>query len=60
MDERPQGFAAQRAVVTGSIQILEAPAERDSVTFWAGLIHEDVSIEVFNDYVDPQTIRIGF
>lgn len=50
----------QRAVVTGSIQILEAPARRESVTFWAGLIHEHVAIEVFNDGVDPQAIRIGF
>ena len=49
----------QRAVVTGSIQLLEAPANRDSVTFWAGLIHEHVSIDTFNDYVDPQPIRIG-
>ncbi len=50
----------RRAVVTGSIQVLEAPGDKDSVTFWAGLIHEDVSIEVFNDHVDPQPIRIGF
>jgi hypothetical protein len=51
----------QRAIVTGSIQIIDVPADNnDRVTFWAGLIHEDVSIDVFNDHVDPQPIVIGF
>lgn len=50
----------QRAVVTGSIQIVDAPGNKDSVNFWAGLIHEQVAIDVFNDHVDPQPIRIGF
>ena len=50
----------QRVVVTGSIQIVDVPANKDLVTFWAGLIHEEVSIDVFNDYVDPQQIAIGF
>jgi hypothetical protein len=50
----------QRAVVTGSIQILDVPGNNDSITFWAGLIHEKVAIEVFNDHVSPQPIRIGF
>ncbi len=50
----------QRRVITGSIQILEAPAKRDRVNFWAGLIHEQVGIDTFNDYVDPQPIAIGF
>ncbi len=50
----------QRQLVTGSIQILDVPAKRDRVNFWAGLIHEQVSIEAFNDYVDPQPIGIGF
>jgi hypothetical protein len=50
----------QRAVVIGSIQIVDVPGDKDSVSFWAGLIHEQVAIEVFNDHVDPQPIRIGF
>jgi hypothetical protein len=50
----------ERAVITGSIQIVDVPADRDVVYFWAGLIHEEVSIDAFNDYVDPQQIAIGF
>ncbi len=50
----------QRVVVTGSIQIVDVPAERDTVYFWAGLIHEEVSIDAYNDHVDPQLISIGF
>ena len=50
----------QRAVVTGSIQIIDLPTNKDRVNFWAGLIHEDVRIDVFNDHVDPQPIVIGF
>jgi hypothetical protein len=51
----------QRAIVTGSIQIVDVPiGNNDRVTFWAGLIHEDVRIEIFNDHVDPQPIVIGF
>ncbi|MFQ5612491.1 MAG: hypothetical protein ACE5H9_10195 [Anaerolineae bacterium] len=50
----------QRATVVGSIQILDVPADKDVVNFWAGLIHEDVRIDPFNDHVDPQPINIGF
>jgi hypothetical protein len=50
----------QRAVVVGSIQITEPISNKDRVNFWAGLIHEDVRIDVFNDHVDPQPIVIGF
>ncbi len=51
----------RRAVVTGSIEIVDVPVgNKDRVTFWAGLIHEDVRIDVFNDHVDPQPIVIGF
>lgn len=50
----------QRALVHGSIQLNQAPASRDRVTFWAGLIHEMVRIEAFNNRVDPQPIVIGF
>ncbi|UCC87040.1 MAG: hypothetical protein JSV81_19650 [Anaerolineales bacterium] len=51
----------QRVIVTGSIQIVEVPAaSKDLVNFWAGLIHEEVRIDPFNDFVDPQQIAIGF
>ena len=50
----------QRAIVTGSIEILDAPANKDVVEFWAGLIHEHVRIETFNDHVSPTPIIIGF
>jgi hypothetical protein len=50
----------ERVVVTGSIQIVDVPANRDLVYFWAGLIHEEVRIDTFNDHVDPQQIAIGF
>jgi len=51
----------QRVTVTGSIQIVDVPAaSKDRVNFWAGLIHEQVRIDTFNDYVDPQQIVIGF
>jgi hypothetical protein len=50
----------QRAIVVGSIEIVDVPAGRDTVDFWAGLIHEHVSIELFNDHVSPTPIVIGF
>ncbi len=51
----------QRAIVTGSIQLLDIPAgNKDVVRFWAGLIHEDVAIQPFNDHVDPTAINVGF
>ncbi|MCB9078703.1 MAG: gliding motility-associated C-terminal domain-containing protein [Anaerolineaceae bacterium] len=50
----------QRALVTGSIQLLDVPADKDTVEFWAGLIHEDVRIDTFNDHVSPTPIIIGF
>jgi hypothetical protein len=50
----------QRAIVTGSIQIIKVPTDSSRVTFWAGLIHEDVQVEAFNDHVDPQPIVIGY
>lgn len=49
----------KRAVVTGQIQVVDAPP-RNPLYFWAGLIHEDVSIDSFNDHVDAQQISIGF
>lgn len=51
----------RRAVVTGSIQLVDVPVGgKDVVNFWAGLIHEDVAIQPFNDHVDPTPINIGF
>ncbi len=51
----------KRAVVTGSIQLVDIPlGNKDTVYFWAGLIHEDVAIDAFNDHVDPTQINIGF
>ncbi|MFC1976174.1 hypothetical protein ACFLXQ_07230 [Chloroflexota bacterium] len=50
----------QRALVTGSIQLIDNPTNKDRVNFWAGLIHEHVRIDIFNDHVDPQPIVIGF
>jgi hypothetical protein len=51
----------QRAIVTGSIQLVDVPVgKKDVVNFWAGLIHEDVAIQTFNDHVDPTPINIGF
>ncbi len=51
----------QRAIVTGTIQLNDVPlGNKDAVYFWAGLIHEDVAIDAFNDHVDPTPINIGF
>ena len=49
----------QRSLVTGCIQITHKPP-RNPIHFWAGLIHEDVRIDPFNDHVDPQEISIGY
>ncbi len=51
----------RRAIVTGSIQLVDIPVgDKDVINFWAGLIHEDVAIQAFNDHVDPTPINIGF
>lgn len=51
----------KRALVEGSIQLLDVPiGGKDVIHFWAGLIHEDVAIQPFNDHVDPTPINIGF
>ena len=49
----------QRATVVGHIHIMQEPP-RNPIYFFAGLIHEDVRIDPFNDHVDPQEISIGF
>ncbi len=51
----------KRAIVTGTIQLVDVPlGNKDTIYFWAGLIHEDVAIDAFNDHVDPTQINIGF
>ncbi len=51
---------AQRAIVVGSIQLIDVPVNKDRINFWAGLIHEDVRIDAFNNHVDPTPIVIGY
>lgn len=51
----------KRAIVTGTIQLNDIPlGNKPAIYFWAGLIHEDVAIDDFNDHVDPTQINIGF
>lgn len=47
----------RRAVVSGCIRIVEVPP-RNPLQWWAGLIHEDVGISEFNNFVDPHWITI--
>ena len=47
-----------RGLVTGTI-IIDEKQPRNPVYFWGGLIHEDVGIESFNNYVDAHSISIG-
>ena len=47
----------KKAQITGGIKITEKPP-RDPLSFWAGLIHEDVEIAAINNRVDPQAITI--
>jgi hypothetical protein len=48
----------QRAVVTGSIRLVNITPSRNPQQFWAGLIHEDVGISILNNRVDPHWIEI--
>jgi hypothetical protein len=61
VDGKPRRYLlpGERAVVTGGIRIIDAPP-RNPIYFWAGLIHEEVRIDAFNDHVDAQPISIGF
>ena len=61
VDGKPRRYLmpGERAVVTGSIR-LKDPPPRNPIYFWAGLIHEEVRIDPFNDHVDAQLISIGF
>jgi hypothetical protein len=47
----------KKAQITGGIKITSKPP-RDPLSFWAGLIHEDVEIAAINNRVDPQAITI--
>ena len=46
-----------RAVITGGMTITEIP-QRNPMTFFAALIHEDVGIDPINQNVDPQQVLI--
>ena len=61
IEGRPRRYLmpGERAVVTGGIHIKDPPP-RNPIYFWAGLIHEEVRIDPFNDHVDAQLISIGF
>jgi len=47
-----------RAVVTGSIRIVDVFGVRNPQPVWAGLIHEDVEVSEFNNRVDTQDILV--
>lgn len=47
-----------RAVVTGSIRVVDAFGVRNPQPIWAGLIHEDVEISQFNNRVAPTRIQV--
>ena len=46
-----------KAQISGGIKITQKPP-RDPLSFWAGLIHEDVEISSINNRVDPHSITI--
>lgn len=48
----------ERAVVTGSIRIVDELGVRNPQPMWAGLIHEDVEISQLNNRVDPKAIQV--
>ena len=48
----------QRSVITGGIRIVERFGVRNPQPLWAGLIHEDVAISLFNNRVDPKAIQV--
>ncbi|RMD50946.1 MAG: hypothetical protein D6835_03840, partial [Candidatus Thermofonsia bacterium] len=47
-----------RAVVTGSIRVVDVFGDRNPQPVWAGLIHEDVQVEPLYSRVDPQPILV--
>lgn len=48
----------QRATITGGIVLDRFVKERNPQYFWAGLIHEDVSIDTVNNRVDPELVTV--
>ena len=48
----------ERAVVTGTIRVVDTFGERNPQPMWAGLIHEDVEVAQFNARVDPHQILV--
>lgn len=48
----------ERAVITGSIRIVDVLGVRNPQPMWAGLIHEDVRITIENNRVDTRNIMI--
>lgn len=48
----------QRSVITGGIRVVDRFGVRNPQPMWAGLIHEDVGISLFNNRVDPKQILV--
>jgi hypothetical protein len=48
----------ERAEVSGGIRVLDRFGVRNPQPMWAGLIHEDVEISLFNNRVDPKRILV--
>ena len=48
----------ERAMITGSIRMVDDFGDRNPQTVWAGLIHEDVQVVTFYERVNPQAITI--
>lgn len=48
----------QRSVITGGIRVVDRFGVRNPQPMWAGLIHEDVGISIFNNRVDPKQIQV--
>ena len=48
----------QRVVVSGGIRVVDVFGVRNPQPMWAGLIHEDVEISLFNNRVDPKRILV--
>lgn len=48
----------ERAEVSGGIRVLDRFGVRNPQPLWAGLIHEDVEISLFNNRVDPKQILV--
>lgn len=48
----------KRAIVTGSIRMINDFGDRNPQTVWVGLIHEDVQVVTFYERVDPQALTV--